>query len=431
MNILILNSNNPLLTSGIISLDIFNTLKERGHNTRLLVTTYADNYPAGVVCMENKHSILKKRIVNKFRKIFHSGKVIDTDPNYHFHELDESATLFSTRSLLRKAAIRPDIILVLFAKKLANSRNILELQKKTGAKVFWLMYDMAPFTGGCHYAWECSGYMKDCGKCPGLRSDDPFDLSYRNLEYKKKQINKTLLEVIAASEWQYRQALESSLFKGKTIHKIFLPIDPEIFKPADKLASRKKLNVGEGKKVIFFGAVDMSHLRKGPDHLIRSLESLKGLVAGTPLENNVLLLVAGRGVKELSTKFPFEYLDLGILDNTYGIAGAYQASDVFLCPSVEDSGPSMINQSIMAGTPVVSFEMGVALDMVINGETGYRAVLKDSEDLARGLFQILSLSEPEALQYSQNCRKLGLKYSSPEVQTTQLENIFMNALNSQ
>ena len=90
MNILILNSNNPLLTSGIISLDIFNALKSRGHNTRLLVTTYAENYPEGVVSMENRHSHLKKRIINKFRKVFNTGKKTDTDPNYHFHELDES-----------------------------------------------------------------------------------------------------------------------------------------------------------------------------------------------------------------------------------------------------------------------------------------------------------------------------------------------------
>lgn len=429
MNILILNSNNPLLTSGIISLDIYNALKSKGHNTRLLVTTYAENYPEGVVCMENRHSHLKKRIINKFHKVFKTGKVTDTDPNYHFHELDESVTLFSTGSLLRKAAIKPDIILVLFAKKLANSKNIHQLQKRTNARVFWLMYDMAPFTGGCHYAWECSGYQNECGKCPGLRSEDPVDLSYRNLQYKKKQLDKTQLEVIAASEWQYRQALSSSLFKGKTIHKIFLPIDPEIFKPAEKTIARKKFNLTGDRKVIFFGAVDISHLRKGPDHLIKSLALLKEMVKATPLEKEILLLVAGRGVKELSGHFPFEYLDLGILDNTFGIASAYQASDLFLCPSVEDSGPSMINQSIMAGTPVVSFGMGVAMDLVINGQTGYRAVLKDSHDLAKGMLEILSLSDDEAKKYSDNCRTLGLKYSSPDVQTRHLETIFTNALN--
>ncbi len=380
--------------------------------------------------MENKYSILGKRIINKLKRVFHIGNKVEIDPNYHFHELNESATHYSTKNILNKAAMKPDIILVLFAKNLVNSKNLHELQKLTGAKIFWLMYDMAPFTGGCHYAWECLGYQKACGNCPGLNSTNPYDISNKNLIFKNKQFIKTHIEVIAASEWLYRQSKSSSLFKDKPIHKIFLPIDSEIFKPSEKKMARKKLKIETSKKTIFFGAVYLNHLRKGPKYLIESLAILKKMVEGTTLDSQILLLVAGRGIEELADKLPFEYIDLGVLDNTYGIASVYQAADIFLCTSVEDSGPSMINQSIMAGTPVVSFEMGVALDMVINGETGYSAVLKDSEDLAKGLFNILSLSEPEALQYSQNCRKLGLKYSSPEVQTTQLENIFTKALHS-
>jgi len=97
---------------------------------------------------------------------------------------------------------------------------------------------------------------------------------------------------------------------------------------------------------------------------------------------------------------------------------------VFLCPSIEDSGPLMINESIMCGTPVVSFDMGVAPDLVHTGKTGYRATLKDSEDLARGIYKLLNLSDTEYAQMSGNCRELGLKLYSPSVQLQGFERVF-------
>ena len=117
---------------------------------------------------------------------------------------------------------------------------------------------------------------------------------------------------------------------------------------------------------------------------------------------------------------------MGLLDNTYGIASAYQIADIFICPSIEDSGPTMINQSIMCGTPVVSFEMGVSPDLVITGKTGYMAKLKDSKDLAQGIFEILSLTDDNFNEMSDNCRKLALKVCSPEVQIGSFENLFKN-----
>ena len=132
------------------------------------------------------------------------------------------------------------------------------------------------------------------------------------------------------------------------------------------------------------------------------------------LENRVLLLIAGSGFDKKDL-LPFEYYDLGQVDNHLGIASAYQAADIFACPSIEDSGPSMINQSLMCGTPVVSFEMGVALDLILNGKTGYRAKLKDSQDLANGMCSILNMPDAEYEEMANNCRKLALKLYEPTV----------------
>ena len=285
-----------------------------------------------------------------------------TDPEYHFHELKEQKLFFRTKKLLKAASIKPDVIFILFAKDFINSRNIYELSNMTGAKMFWWFYDMGPFTGGCHYAWECKGYMDTCGKCPGLYSSDPGDISNKNLLYKRKYIEMTDIQVISASEWQYRQVQASSLFRNKTIHKILLSVDPDVFKPLPKDDLRRKLGITGNRKIIFFGSVYMSHKRKGMSYLIESLKLLYTKLENSVLREEILLLIAGREIEGIKDLLPFDFHYMGYVDNTYGIASAFQAADVFLCPSIEDSGPSMINQSIMCGTPVVSFEMGVSLD---------------------------------------------------------------------
>lgn len=95
----------------------------------------------------------------------------------------------------------------------------------------------------------------------------------------------------------------------------------------------------------------------------------------------------------------------GFLD-LQGLFKAYCASDCFLNMTIADSGPMMVNYSIALGTPVISFNIGVAQDLVIHKKTGYIAELKNSEDVAQGLEFIHNLSVEERIKMSEECRAL-------------------------
>jgi glycosyltransferase involved in cell wall biosynthesis len=435
MNILLLNTNNPLKDSGIVAFDLFNQLKNRNHEVKLLVNSYSNSYPDGIISMESSFSASRNLFISKFtwrinklKSALNIKKQNRTDTNYFFLQLNEKKLFYKTKTILRKARIKPDIIIILFAKNFINSKNIYELFRETHAKIFWLMYDMAPFTGGCHYAWDCTGYQKNCGSCPALFSSDQYDASYKNLIYKKSFLDKTEIQILAGSEWQYAQTKMSTLFRNKPVHKMLLPIDSSVFKPADKIKLREMLKISPDKKVIFFGAVGLSEKRKGMQYLIESLNKLKEIVQNRDpdLGENILLLVAGKGLDSIASLIPFESLHMGYLDNKHGIASAYQTADLFLCPSIEDSGPMMINQSIMCGTPVVSFEMGVSVDIVITGETGYRAKLRNSDDLAQGIYNILKMNSVDYNKLSEQCRALALRLYSPEIWMEILEKLIGN-----
>lgn len=418
MNILLLNTHNPFKASGVVALDLFNQFRQTNHNVKLLVNSYSADYPDDIISLETSFAawlkLLKEKIdwrINLLKKHLKIKDRIQTDPDYPFFQIREKKREYNTRRILKAANEKPDIIIILFAKGFINTRNIYEMKKLTDARIYWLMYDMAPFTGGCHYAWECTGYQKSCGNCPGLYSSDPHDVSHKNLVYKMKFLVMTDLQLLAGSEWQFRQAASSTIFKNKVIHKLLLPVNSEIFRPDDKKKLRESLNLPIDKKIIFFGAVGLSENRKGMKYLMESLGKLKEIIDRDDpgLGKNILLLIAGKDADWLTGMLPFSSHYMGFLDNSYGIASAYQAADVFLCPSIEDSGPMMINQSVMTGTPVVSFAMGVALDLVINGETGYRARMKDTADMAEGIYSILKLDKASYDQLSERCRSMALE----------------------
>jgi glycosyltransferase involved in cell wall biosynthesis len=189
-----------------------------------------------------------------------------------------------------------------------------------------------------------------------------------------------------------------------------LSIDPDTFSPRPIVEAKQKWGISPNKKVIFCGGTSINNKRKGMAYLI---ESLKLLAQDSSFDsNNILLMVAGNS-DTLFQSLPYEVKHVGFLANNEQLASAYQASDVFVCPSIEDAGPMMINQSIMCGTPVVAFEMGVAFDLVITEQTGYRAKLRDRNDFAKGIKSILSADDVSAIKMKENCRTLGLELCSP------------------
>jgi glycosyltransferase involved in cell wall biosynthesis len=55
----------------------------------------------------------------------------------------------------------------------------------------------------------------------------------------------------------------------------------------------------------------------------------------------------------------------------------------------------MIPEALMCGTPVVAFDVGNAVDLVRDGETGYVVRSRDPRDLATALDAVLSAPDPE------------------------------------
>jgi len=428
MNILIISTQNPFKTSGIVAYNLYDGLNDQNNNIKVLIRHHAKFDSEDIVSMETAFDVFIKKWRYRYKLLLNrlgiSTKKDATDPDYHVQDFDQTVQYYSTKKILAKIKFQPDVIIYLFQQNFLTAKNLYELNKQTGAKIFWYMMDTAPLTGACHYSWDCSGYMRGCGKCPALYSTEEDDQSKTNFKYKNSYLSKTNIDIIVATEWQMKQASSSLLFQNNRIHKVLLSIDPNVYSFVSKTQAKEKLGIPVGRKVIFFGGTSIDDRRKGMKQLIDALHIFKE--NSDKKTDNILLLIAGNSLA-LFNSLPYELKYLGFLANNEQLASAYQAADIFVCPSIEDAGPMMINQSIMTGTPVVSFEMGVALDLVITGETGYRAKLKDSADLAKGMKTILDLEDEAFHQMSLNCRELGLKTCHPDIVKSQLVELFDQA----
>jgi len=408
--------------AGKVAYDLHDNFIKNGYESKML-TKYLEKEENEVICMFDdkqwKRHQLKRKVI---RKIIEPIKLklglkkrIKTNNKYQFFEPDESIQYFTTRNIIKRLkGYKPNVIVVLFTTHFLNVKNIHDLASYFKVPVIWHMLDMAPITGGCHYSWECEGYKENCGSCPALNSNNPNDLSRKNLEYKRKYIKGIDLRMMSGSTWDNVNTAQSNLFKNVPLYSTVLTFDPEVFKPSSHRQFRSKYNINDNSIVIFFGAVHFAEERKGMNHLLEALKILEKRLEIRTLESEVVLLIAGETSGFGIDKLPFNYVDIGYLNDVDELAEAYNAADVFVCPSVYDSGPVMVSQSLMSGTPIVSFEMGLALDFVHNEKTGYRAKLKDSYDLAEGLYRMVSLSKEQRMKMSENCRDLALKMLHPD-----------------
>ena len=417
MNTLILNTYDDGGAGKAIH-RLHQNIKACGYNSRLLVKRRTQ-FDQDVIQYPSSTSVLRSgwkrfKIPAGFRK---------TDPNYCFYNVSEKGNYISTELLLKQVPFEPDFIIVNWVSQFINARNIYELNMITGAPVLWYLMDMDPLTGGCNYAWDCEGYKKACGKCPALYSTDTKDISYRNFSEKLHYIRQTNLTVVSGTHWLTKQAEQSALFAEKRIAQIMIGIDSDIFKPQDKLMGRTVFDLPMDKRIVFMGATAFNQERKGATYLIEALRILSASLQ-SDVKEKLFLVIAGQGDGGILKDIPFPHKFVGYLNDDRILALAYQSADIFVCSSIEDSGPMMINEAIMCGTPVVAFEMGVAPDLVQTGKTGYRARLKDSEDLAKGIAHILSLSEDEYNTMSRSCRELGLSLCHPQVQMDKFEKLF-------
>lgn len=394
--ILFISSANPLVGPARLALDYTQAMRENGLEVDLLTLNPVESHPEFLFVNDTITNRLKKKFVklkNKLLKIY-------AKDGYCFFYRKETSPPVDAEAVLKQITKQYDIVFILFWQEMLSFKTIEKIFDKLKCQIHFRCVDYSPMSGGCHFTCNCERYKVGCGKCPAYNSDNENDFTHWNVKYRQRVYDK-VNPVVYGNTYMHRYFNESYLLKTVRKEKSLPLIDETIYYPHDKNKLRLKYQIpSEVKFIIFFGCQSLTDVRKGMNLLLESLNLFFEKVGEN--SENILLLIAGRNYNLISEQIKFKSIDLGFLPYDI-LPEIYSLADVYLSPSIHDAGPSMVNQSISCGTPVVAFEMGTALDVIKNQGTGYCAKLGDVKDFAEGIYHIYKLNDEERNDMMHKC----------------------------
>lgn len=428
MKVLVLSSRS-VYWSANLGLDICASLQSLGHRVDYISPYKYSNMPSYALSIYDNENQpvpsvrlsvitwIKKNIFYRlnayYRRLFHCNPLVVKD------ELSPKIPVPDLISALPDREY--DCIVTIFLEDYFVSSTFKALSDRFKCPMILLAVDMYLMTGGCNYYGRCKKFKKECRSCPA----EKFLPKYHNRAYKnfihKREVLSTINYAIALNDYMKGEFVQANIFDKSRIYHFLSCINETTFKPENKNIAREKLGLPKDDFIMFAGAANLKTPRKGAKVLMQAVEKF----VITNGSQKLLLVFAGRNKMEgFSTNIPI--VNLGFL-SMKKLALMYVAADVYLSPSLEDAGPSMVNQALMAGCPVVSFNIGVAKEVVINGETGYCAQYNDPDDFANGINQIYLSESPSALR--KHCREIALRYFSLAACGERLQEIYERLVN--
>lgn len=300
------------------------------------------------------NSIKKNYIINNRSEI--SNTIFSLNyPGYDLSKLD----------IVKKA----DILNFHWVNKFQSTESIHSVAKLK-KPIVWTLHDQNPFTGGCHYSAGCTLFKDNCHPCPQLKKD-PYCLTYHTLKKKIQLLESKNFTIVSPSKWLANMAKVSKLFRNSTVATIPNSIDIDLYKPMNKEDIKKKLGISGNKVTILTGTSNGHPLRKGFSQFLSTMRWCLKDKKFTDLiyKNKILILCFGSPAKDFK-ELNIPYKSFGSVDKDSQLCDIYNASDIFLLPSIEDNLPNTILESMSCGTPVIAFNTGGMPDMIRSGVTG-------------------------------------------------------------
>ena len=286
------------------------------------------------------------------------------------------------------------------------SNETISLLAKNGRGCVWTLHDMWPFTGGCHHAGDCKGYIAGCENCPQVRN--PFSANVTQAFRDKSRIFgcDSSVILVSPSKWLARQAAESQMLKDSTIYTIPNPVDCDLFSPGDSRSARDIFEISDDTFVIGCSAANLKDPMKNIKAIIDGVATLKGQWPSKEIQ----ILAVGAG------EFNFQNVKVqstGLITTPSRMVEAYRSMDVFVSTSLSENFPMTLVEAAAVGVPVVCLNIGGMPEIVINGDSG--RVLDSTDDLPNVLTELLS-SVSERHRMASNARILALsQFDLPKV----------------
>lgn len=290
---------------------------------------------------------------------------------------------------------------------------------KAGKPVVWTMHDLWPASSICHLSLGCEKFKSHCIRCKYLpQGSGDKDLSYRVWEKKKKIYQQNHISFVACSKWLAAEAKTSALLQSHLVTDIPNPLNTAVYCKGDRRKARMTLGLPADKRLIAFVAQRATNVNKGMQYLI---DACKRLTEQYPdMRDNTGVVILGGHAEDFEGRFEMPVYPLGYVNDEKKIVEVYNASDLFVLPSLSENLPNTIMEAMACGVPCIGFKVGGIPEMIDHGVNGYVARFMDSSDLAKGIRWVLDEADYGSLS---RCavQKVSSKYSQSAVALKYIE----------
>ena len=277
----------------------------------------------------------------------------------------------------------------------------------------WTLHDPWAFTGHCVYPFDCSKWETGCGNCPNLDIDLPMriDNTARMWKIKKGLYDASNIDIILASKFMFNMANKSPLLSNFRLHHIPFGIDLGKFKPGNTNDAKDKFGIPSENLVITFRAT--KSLYKGLPYII---ECLKNIDVPIPI---TLLTFNTTGLLD-DFKEKFQVVDLGWVHDENLTILAYNASDIFLMPSVQEAFGMMAMEAMACGKPVIVFDETSLPEIIYVPQ-------KNVEALTLALLRLIN-NHDERINIGRKALSLAQKYYDLNIYIKRVIEVYQDAI---
>lgn len=300
--------------------------------------------------------------------------------------------------------------------------------------LIWTFHDMHAFTGGCTNSLDCYRWLDKCGSCPQWRGGiyessmpplmhDTTSLLWRLKKYVYK---KSQFSIIGPSRWITDLARQSPLLKEKRIYHLFNGLDTDQWKPMDKRASKIALGIDPEKKVLLFvGKPDKVFAYPGRRFMLTQIiESLR--CREENFSHKYVLLLVGEGAQDFIID-GCEIVAVGSVGSPSMLRICYNSADLLLDPTQFDNLPSVIQEALACGIPVIASNVGGIPDLVFHKKNGYIAGPNAVTEFVDGILGLLS-SDSIYDRFSYHARQYAVENYSSAVIIEKLLEIYQETI---
>ena len=241
------------------------------------------------------------------------------------------------------------------------------LKNEYKGKIFWTLHDCWAFTGHCSYYTfvNCNKWQIGCDKCPQKNKypKSYYDNSSNNF-HKKKNLFTSVpnLRIITPSKWLADEVAKSFLSEYECTV-LNNEIDHNIFN-GQKGNFRDKYNLNS--KYIVLGVANIWDERKGINDFIK-------LSKMTQNNKNIVYVLIGAKDSKIKKiiKSLNNVIDIDRTDSQKELAYAYAESNLFFCPTYEDTSSLVCLEARASNIPVICYKSGGAPETIEDYDKGF------------------------------------------------------------